>query len=833
MVYPDNFEERIGYDIIRRQCMEYCTTSGARGLLDRERFSTSSRDIARRQDRTEEMRRILGFRSGVPQMEFFELEEMVDKARVEGTFLDVDELQRMVVTLRSANEMGRYILSLPEAEFQSLRKLTSVVRFTPWIVEEAARLFDAHGQIVDSASERLSAIRRDIRAHEGQAERRLQALLRSAKEQGLVDPDAAISIRDGRQVIPVPAVNKRKVQGFIQDESSTGKTFYIEPVEVVELNNALKELLYEERREIVAILTAFTRKIRIDADSIDTQNMYASILDLLRAKARWALENDAVRPVMADPEKAPLLVLRNACHPILRQTLGQSGRRAVPLSASLDAEKRMIVVSGPNAGGKSVCLKTFGLLQYMFQCGMPVTADADSEFPIFASMYIDIGDEQSIENDLSTYSSHLRNMRAMVEGASDRTLVLIDEFGSGTEPRMGGAIAEAVLEELLQKGCYGVVTTHYSNIKYFAASHPGVENAAMAFDVEHITPLFELETGKPGSSFAEEMARKTGLPERIIASAREKAGQDHVDMERQLREIARDRHYWASKREHIRQTDRHVEQLETRYAEELSKIREERRTIIHNAKAEAREIVSEANRRIESTIRDIREAQAERELTRMARQELERFRAEVEAPVAEAASDPRIDREMEKIERRKRRREERKAGGEKSAAPEPSVQKPKPRLEVGSKVRLAGQNGVGEIRVLAGKRARVLFGQMITTVETARLESASEAEFRAQAGSDRPRTVVGNGISERRAAFRPSMDLRGMRVAEALDKVRGFLDDALMIGVRNVTILHGKGTGALKEEIRRYLRSLPEVRSCVDDHPDRGGSGITLVEFDI
>lgn len=834
MVYPDNFEQRIGYDVIREQCAAKCTTSGSRDLFLSERFSVSEREIQRRQTRTDEMRRILSCETGVPSFEIFELQQIIDKARVEGTHLDVEEVINLGSTVGSVCALGDFIMSRPENAYPSLRSLTRVVRFTPQIPAEIDRIIDRHGEIRDTASERLASIRRDIRAHEGQASKRLQAVLQAAKTSGIVDDDATVSIRDGRAVIPVPALNKRKLNGFIQDESSTGKTFYIEPVEVVELNNALKELLYEERREIIAILTSFTHSVRGAADDLDTENMFASMVDVLRAKALWAIENGAEKPSTADASKGLYLRLEKAFHPILKQTLAQTDRKAVPMSAELDPKSRIMVVSGPNAGGKSVCLKTFGLLQYMYQCGMPVTASPTSEFPVFSKIFIDIGDEQSIENDLSTYSSHLRNMREMLRGADDRTMILIDEFGSGTEPVMGASIAEAVLEKLVEMGCYGVITTHYSNIKYYAASHPGVVNASMSFDVQNIRPLFELEVGKPGSSFAVEMARKTGLPESIIEAAKQKAGRDHVDMEKQLREIARDRHYWAEKRERIRQADRHVEELETKYTEQLARIREERKEILHSAKEQAREIMSEANRRIESTIKDIRESQAEKELTRQARKELEEFRQEVEAP-SDDLSDERIAREMERLERRQKRRQERreKDGREPQTEAVRETPKPKQRIEVGTKVRLSGQNGVGSVMEIRGKKAKIAFGQIMTTVDMSSLETVSQAEYRAQTRPVTPRTVIGSEITERRASFRTSIDIRGKRVAEALDEIRNYVDDALMIGISSVTILHGKGTGALKEEIRKYLRSVPEVRSAVDDHPDRGGSGITVVTFDI
>ena len=568
--------------------------------------------------------------------------------------------------------------------------------------------------------------------------------------------------------------------------------------------------------------------MRPDAELIADSGDYLAEIDMLRAKGRWASENGCVKPIVSTDDR---LVLKNARHPLLQQTLRAQGREVVPLDMQLDRRKHILVISGPNAGGKSVCLKTTGLVQYMFQCGFLVPASEVSELPVFRSIFIDIGDEQSIDDDLSTYSSHLLNMKNMLAGASSATLVLIDEFGSGTEPVIGGAIAEAILERLLAKGCYGVITTHYANIKYYASNTEGIANGAMMFDGQHIRPLFRLETGKPGSSFAVEIARKIGLPEDIIRIAGEKAGSDHINIEKQLREIARDKHYWEQKRDRIRLTDRKVEELEQTYAEQLAKIKSERQEILKKAKQEAQRLIADANKQIENTIRTIREAQAEKELTRLARRELDDFRDAVEqADTAE--KDAQVAREIERIERRRQRRIERKTQrGEAqaaAAAPEP----PKPReVEPGSKVRMAGQDMVGVVQSVKGKKAQVAFGQILTTVDRKLLTVVSNSEFREATRPQTARTVVSVDISARKLNFRDHIDVRGMRAAEALDAVQDFVDDALMVGVGSVAILHGKGTGALKEEIRRYLRTVPEVECAKDEHADRGGAGITIVTF--
>lgn len=825
MIYPPTFEQKIGFDRLREQVAALCTMRAARGLLAAEGFTTSAREIVRRLSLADEMRLLLEMNPDFPGGDYPDMDHVVAKLRVEGAFLDVEE----VVTLRRALAMVGQLVAFIGArgqQYPALYDLTRGVEAFPAIVQRIDAIIDPFCAVRDGASPELAEIRRAIREREGQAAKRLQQVLAAAKSAGIVDADAQLSVRDGKTVIPVSAANKRKLNGFIHDESATGRTFYVEPVEVVELNNELRELEYAERREIVRILTEFTETVRPDAELIAASGDYLAEVDMLRAKGRWASANGCVKPIVSTDDR---LVLKDARHPLLQQTLRAQGREIVPLNMQLDRRKRILVISGPNAGGKSVCLKTTGIVQYMFQCGFPVPASEISELPVFGSIFIDIGDEQSIDNDLSTYSSHLVNMKNMLSGASDRTLVLIDEFGSGTEPTIGGAIAEAILERLLERGCYGVITTHYANIKYYAASTDGIANGAMTFDVQHIRPLFRLETGKPGSSFAVEIARKIGLPEEIIRSAAEKAGSEHINLEKQLREIARDKHYWEQKRDRIRLTDRKVEELEQSYAEQLAKIRAERQEILKKAKQEAQALIADANRQIENTIRTIRETQAEKETTRLARKELDDFRAAAEQADA-AERDAEIAREIERIERRRQRRAERKAQRGEAAAPGSAPEPPKKReVEAGSKVRMLGQEMVGEVRAVKGKKAQVAFGQILTTVDKALLTVVSNNEYREATRPTTVRTVVSADISARKLAFRNHIDVRGMRSIEALDAVQQFIDDALMVGVGSVTILHGKGTGALKEEIRRYLRTVPEVESAVDEHADRGGAGITVV----
>lgn len=822
-------EIKLGFERIRRQVAELCSTPSAKELVGQMDFSTSAKEVEWRQSVAEEVRLALLTEPQFPKGEIVEFSIVVAKLAAQGSFLEADELLLLSGGLKGVGEATRMFVAARE-RYPLMASESEKVESFPDVVSHIDTLIDRHGEVRDSASAELYEIRRSIRAHEGQAAKRLQAVLAAAIKEGIVEEGASLSIRDGRSVIPVAAANKRKLRGFVHDESATGKTVYIEPVEVVEINNALKELEYAERREIIRLLTEFTESIRPYGKQMAESRRYLTGFDFLRAKARWAVANGAYKPILSDEGTLRLVEAR---HPLLQQSHAKEKKEVVPLDLRLNGGRRILVISGPNAGGKSVCLKTVGLLQYMFQCGLAIPAGGLSELPIFERIFIDIGDQQSIENDLSTYSSHLTNMKEMLAGASPETLILIDEFGGGTEPTIGGAIAEAMLERFVESGTYGIVTTHYTNIKYFASNHQGVANGAMLFDVQNIRPLFRLEMGEPGSSFAIEIARKIGLPEQIIRSASEKVGTEVMSLERQLREVARSRNYWEQKRERIRIADRRVEEMESEYAARLAGLKEERAAIIRQAKEDAREILDQTNRTIENTVRVIRESQAEKETTRLARRELESLRERVESDVDYlSAESEKVAREMEKIERRRQKRAERKAQrGEVDSAsktePEPVVLP----IVVGAKVRIVGQEGVGEVLSLKGKKATVAIGQITTTIAIDRLEAISQNEYKKQMRPTSARTVVSVDISSRKLAFKDNIDIRGMRAGEAMEVVQDFIDDAIMVGIGTVTILHGKGTGALKEEVRRYLRYIPQVASATDDHPDRGGAGITVVKF--
>ena len=776
------------------------------------------------------MRLIMMFEDSFPSGGFIDCIDFLKALERKSAAIELISLRKLRTMLETLKKVTDFFDGIKDGVYPNLKRMSSRILSFPEIQRRIDLILDRYGDVKDTASDALYEIRRTLKEKEGAISRRMAAILKRAQEEGIVDSDAGVSIRDGKMLIPVSDANKKKIPGFIYDESATGKTAFIEPAEVVELDNQIKELQFSEQREIVRILYEFSEFIRPYIPELVESARYLGEIDFIMAKAQIALDFIAGMPIISEDGQ---MNLRKARHPLLERALRKEKKEIVPLTATLTPEKHILLISGPNAGGKSVCLKTVGLLQYMFQWGMLIPTSETSEMMIFDRIMVDIGDDQSIDNDLSTYSSFLDNMKDMLAKADSKTLVLIDEFGSGTEPAAGGAIAEAILSELDKRGTYGVITTHYTNLKLYASPETGVLNGAMMFDVQNIAPLFRLETGTPGSSFAVEIARKTGLPEQIIASAGAKAGSDYMNLERQLREVARDRRYWEQKRDRIRVTDRRVEELENSYAESLAKLKEERRTIIKEAKEEAARIIAEANRQIENTIRTIKESQAEKEATRRARSEFDSFRNEVSQQESKEASERQaaIEREMARVAERQRKRAERKmqpgvkVKGEKSAEPE------KAEVAVGRKVRISGQEIIGEVKEMQGKKALVAFGQILTTVAINRLEVVSTAEYKKQNRPTSARTVVSVDISSRKLNFKDNIDVRGMRAAEALERVTEFIDDAIMVGVGTVTILHGKGTGALKEEIRRYLRSIREVASATDDHPDRGGAGITVVTF--
>jgi len=835
VIYPENFEHKLGFDKIRELVAAQCLSSLGREQVEAIRFSADATVVAEELEQTGEFVRILQGERAFPANYFIDVRHTLSRIRPEGTFADELELFDLKRSLQTIVDITRFFRPVDKSddaqpEYPVLAAMAGRVPVFPQLVRDIDAILDRYGRTKDSASPELARIRRDMSAVSGSISRNLQSILRSAQAEGWVDRDTAPTLRDGRLVIPVAPAFKRRIRGIVHDESATGKTVYIEPEAVVEANNRIRELEAEERREIVRILTAFTDVLRPLVPDIIQSYEFLSVIDFIRAKARFA---ESIGAIVTRPKDEPLIDWQEAVHPLLLLAHRKAGKEVVPLDLTLDRNRRLLIISGPNAGGKSVCLKTVGLLQYMLQCGIPIPLHEHSRTGIFERIFIDIGDEQSIENDLSTYSSHLTNMKYFVRHGNERTLLLIDEFGSGTEPLIGGALAEALLERFNRHSAFGVITTHYQNLKQYAEDHEGVVNGAMLYDRNLMQPLFRLSVGHPGSSFAIEIARKIGLPDDVIAEAAEKVGSDYVDMGKYLQDIVRDKRYWENKRQNIRRREKQLEELVARYEHDLEAVNNQRKAIIGEAKEAAQRIVSESNARIENTIREIREAQAEKERTRAARRELDAFKETVSQTNED---DERIARKMEQVRQRQERRKERKSKKQSPTANDPSAAQPKAErpLATGDAVRMKGQTAVGSILEIQGKQAVVAFGTIKSTVATERLERVDQAALkRATARSATFLSAhTADAMHEKRLHFHQEIDLRGMRGDEALQAVAYFIDDAIQVGADRVRILHGTGNGILRQLIRQYLPTVPGVAHFADEDIRLGGAGITVVDLE-
>ncbi len=825
-IYPENFEQKIGFDRIRESLRNKCLSTMGSEWVDEMQFHHSYEPINNQLGETDEFCRIIREFDNFPASHFYDLRAALQKIRIEGRFLEPSELFDLKRSLESVRAIVFFFNKQEEAVFPLLKKKTSQVQVFPYIYDRIDQILNKFGKIRDNASPALAQIRKDILTLQSNMSKRLHSILKQAQKDGLVEDDATISIRDGRAVIPVSSSNKRKIKGIVYDESATGKTSYVEPNEIVEMNNEIRELEYAERREIVRILTEFSNDIRPYLDDLFYSYDFLGEIDFIRAKALLAVEYGAIKP---DFYNQPVVHWFQAVHPLLMQALRKENRKIVPLGIRLTPENHILLISGPNAGGKSVCLKTVGLLQYMLQCGLLIPVSEGSRTGIFSQIFIDIGDEQSLENDLSTYSSHLLNMKHFVKNSNQNTLILIDEFGTGTEPMLGGAIAEAILDKLNQLGTYGVITTHYTNLKHFASSVEGIENGAMLYDSQNMNPLFQLEIGKPGSSFAFEIARKIGLPEEILEKATEKVGKKHIDFDRNLRQINRDKRYWETKREKIRKVEKILDEMASNYETELKEAKKLRKEVLTKAKEEAELLLSGVNKKIENTIQEIRNAQAEKEKTKMARLELEKTKTEVIRKTS--ASDEAIDKKIDKLREKENKRNLHRPKEEKATVQDGKKEE-EPELKPGDKVKITGQNTIGDLIELNEKNAVVAFGQLITTLPRAQVERLGSNEAKkAMKNQTHHRSGLAASFSERRLTFKPEIDVRGKRMEEAISKIQEFIDEAIMFEVHQLRILHGKGHGILKETIREYLRAEPMVRSYKDEHVDFGGAGITVVNL--
>lgn len=881
MIYPNNFEQKIGFNEIRSLLHQRCLSTLGKEEVDRMEFSIDTNQINQWMEELREFRRIQEGVEDFPLDNVFDVRQSVARIRLQGTYMEVDELFDLKRSLETIIAIVKFLSAGEERDDGEIRRfypalyaLADGVATFPILVQRISQIIDKFGKMRDTASPDLLQIRRELARVEGSISRTLNSILRAAQSEGVVEKDVAPTMRDGRLVIPIAPGMKRRISGIVHDESATGRTVYIEPTEVVEANNKIRELENEERREIIRILTEFAKQVRPHvAEILDSYHFLARI-DFIRSKAELARLFKAFEPKIS-PE--PQIDWIRSVHPLLQLSLARKALAAnaeesieqkpntvVPLDIKLTEDKHILIISGPNAGGKSVCLKTVGLLQYMLQCGLSIPVGDRSETGTFHHLMIDIGDEQSIENDLSTYSSHLMNMKNMMKQADNRTLILIDEFGTGTEPQIGGAIAESVLKQFWQKKAWAVITTHYQNLKHFAEDHPGVANGAMLYDRHEMRPLFQLSIGRPGSSFAIEIARKTGIPDEVIKDASEIVGSDYIQSDKYLQDIVRDKRYWEGKRQTIHSREKELERTIAKYEKEMEELRESRKQIINRAKAQAEEMIKESNRRIENVIREIREQQAEKEATKRLRQEL----ADYEASMLEGdgtipannlkgkgkktvnkqdmrnsglLSDEDFQKKIDEIKNRKERHEqhkkdktERKQAVVESLRTAIQKQKDGKTIKEGDSVRIKGLTSIGKVESIDGKQAVVIFGGMRTKMQLNRLEHAdsasvqeSQKQFQAYNYSRETRET----IDKHRNQFRQELDVRGLRTDEAINQVQYFIDDAILVGAGQVKILHGKGNGILRTMIRQYLNSVPNVQSFRDEHVQFGGAGITIVEL--
>lgn len=813
MIYPDSFEHKIGFSAFREMLKESCISGLGRERCDTMCFSSDFKAVEEKLNSTAEMVSILNSGEDFPLDGFIDVTQQLDSAAIPGTFLPAGDFARLRKSLLVIVGMASFFNSKRHeegSEYPWLDKLAVNLEPFPMTVRSIDRVVDMHGEVKDSASPELADIRHRLAATANSINSTMRRVMSSAVQAGYIDSDTAPSMRDGRLVIPVAPMHKRKISGIVHDESASGKTVYIEPAEIVEANNRIRELRMEERHEIVKILTLLTDELRPDIDAIRRSMEVIGEFDFIRAKARFAIEIDGKMPVVSD---RPEIEWFHAVHPGLLLSLRRQGKEIVPLDIALTPKDRILIISGPNAGGKSVCLKTVGVVQYMLQCGLLPAVYENSRFGMFDDIFVDIGDDQSLEDDLSTYSSHLRNMKLFLQRGKGKSLVLIDEFGGGTEPQIGGAIAQAILRRFNEQRMWGVITTHYQNLKQFAEDTDGLINGSMLYDRHLMQPMFKLSIGNPGSSFAVEIARKIGLPDDIISDAEEIVGSDYINMDKYLLDIARDKRYWENKRLAIRQKEKKLENNLARYEEEATQLRENRRVIINEAKEEARRILEGSNAVIERTIHDIKKAQAERDKTLEARRRLAEEKQRL-------ASDKEHEHPLLK-----------KAPKSKKPAKVKEAQNERP-IVAGDNVKLDGQGEPGKVLRIEGKNAVVAFGLLETTVKLDRLK-LTIAKPRTGASQSAP---TGGALSdsqrEKQLSFNREIDLRGMRVDEAVQALTYYIDDAIRFNASTVRILHGTGTGALRQYLRQYLDTVPGVKSYRDEHVQFGGAGITVVELD-
>ncbi|WP_181308124.1 endonuclease MutS2 [Rufibacter sp. XAAS-G3-1] len=799
MIYPSNFEQKIGFSQIREMLSEACLSPLGRRFVERVSFLDRFDLVQRLLQQTHEFANILRSGEDFPSSYYFDATEHLSRASLEGAFLEVRGVFEVKMSLRAIRQALGFFVESEEGEYPALKALTEGVEVDRSLVAALEKLVDDNGNVKDDASPELQRVKRDLIGQQTQLRKTINSILRQAKNEGWTPGDAEPTIRGGRLVIPVIAEYKRRIKGLIHDESATGQTVYLEPESVFELNNDIKDLENAYHRELIRLLTAVTNQVRHHLPGLRKAYQFLALLDFIRAKSVVANKLGAIMPEL---QKRPVMKWKNARHPILHLTLQAQGKKAVPLSLELDQEQRILLISGPNAGGKSVAMKTAGLLQYMLQCGLLIPVEEGSEAGLFGDIFLDMGDEQSIENDLSTYSSHLQNMKQFVLLADKKSLVLIDEFGTGTEPALGGAIAEAVLGQLHHQKVFGVITTHYTNLKNFAEKNEGIVNGAMRYNPAELQPLYQLEIGKPGSSFALEIARKIGLPKNIIDRAGTLVGKEKIRYDKLLEQLEQEKtdleRRNAAAAKHERKLQKQVEE----YTALKQHLEESKQDIIRTAKGQAKLLLKDANQQIESTIEQIKRSQADKEQTKAARQELDTFREK-------------LTPEPKPVYKR---------NGSVPTGP----------LQLGERVALIGQDSVGELLAIKGKTAEVSFGGLKTIVKLEKLERPDPNVVREKVKKEKELATAvspskGLDVTQRMADFQYTLDVRGQRAEEALTTVMNFMDDAIMLGMPEVKIIHGRGNGILKMIIRDYVRTLREVASVADEHVERGGDGVSII----
>ena len=847
MIYPENYEHKIGFNDIKSLLSGFCQSELGRERVDALKMMTEVGAIRQSLQESQELGTILEEAVELPEMSFYDLRPAIQRIRLEGAHIEEDDLGRLKKSLDTLHSWLRIIRATSDngetLSYPALNQLSMGVFTFIAVAGAIDKTLDRYGKIKDEASPELARIRHDLRASEGSVNRTLHGILRTVKDEGLVAQDVTPTFREGRLVIPVSPTLKKRLRGIVHDESATGKTVFIEPQEVVEANNRIRELEAEEKREIIQILKHITMLIRPNTKELLRAFSFLADLEFVKARVSLAKHIGGIYPNVAP---YPIIDWTLAQHPLLKLSLEKQGKKVVPLEIKLDRKQHILIISGPNAGGKSVCLKTVGLIQYMLQCGLPVPVGENSKLGIFNKLAIDIGDEQSIEDDLSTYSSHLLNMKNMMKMADSATLLLIDEFGGGTEPTIGGAMAEAILMRYTQKGAFAVITTHYQNLKHFADAHDGVVNGAMLYDRHKMQALFQLQIGNPGSSFAIEIARKIGIPEEVIADATNLVGKEYVNADKYLLDIVRDKRYWEGKRQTIHSQEKQMEQTIQRYEQEMEDLKRKRREIIQGARQQAEEIIQNSNAVVENTIREIREAQAEKERTREIRNELNEFREQLDQ-ATRSEHDEMIERKMRQIQERKKRQEDRRR--EKAERSIQQSQQPalgnllsalgaKPQgangISVGMTVKIAGTTAIGTVEKIDGSKITVQFGMVRSVMDAKKLVPA-KSEKKEEKQAFQIATFVSRDtqdkIRDTHLNFHPEIDIRGMRGDEALDTITHYMDDAILVGASRIRILHGTGNGILRQLIRQYLRTVPQVVSARDEDVRFGGAGITVVEI--